>query len=320
MTNRLITSLFLVFGALSSHQSHATSARFWLRTPNSSAKDYANYTTEHRYLTYVDWILFSLKNKKAQSVSLDKALEISVIDPFSSLSIFEKVILEIQSEILSANDRQLLTSLYLKIASLDLPTRIQENYQGLAKSLEILHRSGQTSKVKGGAEINQRDLALTMNQLSKIKGLEDSVVLVNGDPILRVSQHNWPVGPQQWALISNSFEPLIYVGTWNEFQKVLNQTEFNKPLASGDCGKLQILSDNYDLQTSAGIFFSRSCASDPIANASSGYRIDHLGDVTHELEPEKKWSWVLPVAAVAGVALAYSLKDKKVSVGIPSLR
>lgn len=303
-------------------QAFAQSGSFLVRTVGSSSAEFESYLKASATTSYVDWILYSAKNHIAKASDLSKALEVCITDPTGAVPYFEKAIAEIQSTWMSEADRSLLGSIYKKVSDLNLPQRQKDEYSRRFTNFRMLHSPASAEPMRSTiSPFFLKEVQITLEKIKRLKGTEDAMILVNSEPLAQVLKRGLPEGSHQWALLSNTYSPLLFVGTWNDFQTVLFAEQSLKPLAEGSCQNAQITSSDFEVQTSARVFVSKDClpkVTQPSLSEQGGAH--HLTEELPAVETENKWKWVVPVAVFVTAGLVYSLRGKHINVKAPALR
>lgn len=150
---------------------------------------------------------------------------------------------------------------------------------------------------------------------------KEITLLVNGKRISSLRSFLPQPGVFQWSLITNSYEPLIYVGTWQQFAHQSQKSLL--AFFSGSCEELQ----GFDIPTSellsSEIFLSDHCQKLSANVFQTKYQSDHLEDLSRNQDSlslkEREWVWPSVIIATGIGILAHSLKNKKVKVTMPGL-
>lgn len=124
---------------------------------------------------------------------------------------------------------------------------------------------------------------------------------------------NDPVNPTiasqanyHWTFLSNSGRAVSFFGT---YEQLFQQSLAFSDIVNGGCEGFTTDFDDLTLQTAAKIYFSESCQRSPMSPE---------GNKMAWVKQERTW-WVAAGLVVLG-GIAYSLKDKQVSINMPGLK
>lgn len=121
--------------------------------------------------------------------------------------------------------------------------------------------------------------------------------LVNEEKPLKVSQTQ----PYNWLLLSDTHSPIQFFGT---YENLLQQRFEWSPIIIGNCDRFSVNSPDSLLRISAKVYFSSNCLRDTQkSNAEISF------------EKESRTAIWVTGALILG-AIAYSLKDKRVSIDV----
>lgn len=122
-------------------------------------------------------------------------------------------------------------------------------------------------------------------------------ILMNDEKPLKISQTQ----SYNWILLSESYSPIQFFGT---YENLLQQRFEWSPVVTGNCDRFSVNSSDSLLRISAKVYFSSDCLRDTQkSNAEISF------------EKESRTAIWVTGALVLG-AIAYSLKDKRVSIDV----
>jgi hypothetical protein len=110
----------------------------------------------------------------------------------------------------------------------------------------------------------------------------------------------------EFQLLSDTHQAVSFRGTYNQ---LMQQHFAFVPMVEGGCSGYATSIDDFNIQSSGTLFFSKDCLR-PANAPPAGYRFS-------EWISENK-AWIYPVGIIlVGSAAAYGLKDKKIVVEKP---
>jgi hypothetical protein len=232
--------------------------------------------------------LMNSLNFSAESTSLDLCLENFMLSRPTEEVCFEAVKSLTQTP-LNPTSREVLFSLLLKLqTSPDANAKIYSSLRlGLIKTHPELQNSLPPKKEqKKGISLELKAWKKVMHKKASGEKLH---LLINGKEVNLNSEWIPPKGFFQWSLVTDSFEPVIRLSSFNQF--AIETMQALKPRTE-----------------QVAIYEEVKTEFKPVEKLPT-------------LEPEKKSNqWIWPVAAIVGIGIASSLQNKKVSVSMPSFR
>lgn len=302
--------------------SEARPNRFVIRLPLAAEKDYQDVLAKSGLMSFSEWVISQASEKPPSPSSLTKALELANTSPQESLVHFQAVIKELQSSLLNAASREMITSVYHRVSEMQVPEPTRKVYR--QKIVDMISAHPELKSIfPGFTAVAPRSTSLVQKQndifWGQLHQLGDFTILVDGRKIENPRTWTPPAGEHQWALVSNSYEPLITVGTWSEFMSTALQPSRRHPLAEGDCQSTRLLIDDFQAQTQADIFAGKGCftpAAGPLGPQTTARHLSPPEMAT----TSGSGRWVVPIVLFVGAGLAYSLKGKSISVRAPSFR
>jgi hypothetical protein len=220
------------------------------------------------------------------------------------------------------------------MSELQVPVKLQHMALMRAQELITTHSSLRnlptfkkvldSSKPYHGTQIDRlekQQIQVVFRRINSTMGLEDSVLLVDGEALSEDSSALLPQGNHQWALISNAFLPILYWGSWRNFISQIFSPGYLEPLAEGECESARILSNNYQVQTQGRIFSRTKCFEASPKTAQRALPVGtHLAELP-QVKPDRNQNNIWLIAGITLAAgLIYSLRDKSVSLRWPGLK
>lgn len=234
------------------------------------------------------------QNQNQDTDSIDQCLE--KIYGNQDLQICGQAINDLTQAPLNSHRREVLVSLLDKIPAEQKTKQQTELLKGLLLTHPELNQSGMALK-KSAPSVSSTEVHAWLKALAQKTDLKEAQISLNGQALKPVSHVQFPQGTYQWTLLAPNMDPLIIVGTWNDFSTRLGN-------------------------------FKESSEEKNWMPTSPKVPAEHLGDLASLPEEESKgkattshtWVWVTLLAVGAGVAAAVALKDKNVSVTMPGAR
>ncbi len=104
--------------------------------------------------------------------------------------------------------------------------------------------------------------------------------------------------PYQWTLLSNSVQPLVFFGT---FEQLLNQQFVFENFVDGSCDGFSTRDLNMELMNRGIVFFSEECQRPAYVPTKKSWASEN-----------RHWLYVAGAVVLGGVI--YSMKDKKMII------
>lgn len=291
------------------------------RTTESSYADYQKYLEKSGGISFSQAYIQLSSVTAMETPLLERCLEEMYLGA-PSQSTCMSAVKSLGSKPLNQSRREVLFSFLSKMVK--VKSQHREFYQSMRTGLLRTHPDiGRTFHVSVPAEdektveVKALEMKAWKNALAKKFPIDEISLLINGKKVSKLQNWNAPEGVFQWALITNTHEPFVRLGTFSQFAS--ESLKDLKALAKGDCKELdQLEASKYGL-LKVEVFANSKCVaqfgmSTPIAATS-----EHLGSSTQRVNMEKSSSrhWVWPALAIVGVGLAAGLKGKNVQVQWP---
>jgi hypothetical protein len=241
----------------------------------------------------VDFYWRQSQNQNQDPDSVDICLE-NIFGGAQNLDACNQAIADLTQATLNAHRREILFSLLQKIPLTSRNPRQKNLLAGLKFTHPELDPDILPAK-QTQAFIPDLEVKAWLKILSKKTELKEAFISLNGQPLTAVKDFSFPRGTYQWTLLTSSLEPLIVVGSWDDFSAQIKNL------------KPQPEKKNW-------------LPSAPTAPA------EQLGDLETPLVPEASgksshtWIWVTALVVGAGIAAAVSLRGKNVTVTMPGQR
>lgn len=313
----------------------SSAAKLLVRAPESSAIEYSRALRESNMISYIEWLQHRRANSTSDSLLLDEGLQVIDQDPLLSYEKLNLVAKNLQIKMMNSAALELLASIHIKMSELSVPERLKNSSLERAIDLISAHQSLQEiSSFKKFAQdhkatsprsqrLNTLELKIVrqfIEKTKKAKGFEEAVLLIDGE-VQEFETLNPPKGEHQWALLTNTFEPLIFTGTWDQASLALLAIEKQVPLADGNCANSRILSNSFEVQTQGQVFTSLKCFDSKKPGDFSVHQ-GTLPETISELNKDDnriRDQWIAAGLIIfAGGALA--MKDKSISLKMPRFR
>lgn len=287
------------------------------RALGSSYEDYQKYLEATRNQSFVRSYLELSKNINLETAPVSKCLDSLFMGKKSDELCFE-AIQELTSQPLNENSREVVLSFLKKLKK--FPSKYQKVYSEFEKGFAITHPrlavqlNTTQNSAKQTSDFSKLEVNAWRRLVQKRLMLSETVLLINGEPIKNLNSWLPSPGVYQWALISNTHEPVIKISSFSQFAS--ESIQDLKSFSNKTCGTEQDKEiKTYGLKD-VQLFFSRKCIL--VKNMMSlKKKQSHLGDVPANIKitsPHNKIHWLIPAIAVIGVGIASQMKDKSVSI------
>ena len=189
----------------------------------------------------------------------------------------------------------------------NLKTGLLETDSDLAT---VEHQSPKKKNIEISKAFASLETKAWKKALAKVIQIEESQLLINGKAIKNLTTWNPPPGVYQWALVTNTHEPLMRLGTFLQFaaESLKNLQPFAencKSLSDHEVKKFGLLQ--------VEVFASAKCiAKDSIVKNLKPQHLTALPSSPPLKLGQTHWIW--PTLALVGVGLAVGLKGKNVQV------
>lgn len=276
------------------------------RALTSSYQDYQSYLQKNQQQSFVSAYLESSKNFDFETKAISQCMDALFMGKKSDEQCFEAV-KNINARPLNEHSRKVLISFLKKLKK--FPSSYQKFYQEFEKGFALPYQG------KESETFNKLEMKAWKRALEKKILLSDSILLINGSPV-KLSSWQPPSGIFQWALISNTHEPLIRMSTFSQFanESVRELTAFSKI----SCPESPPEMKTFGL-SKVQIFYTKKCIIEKSLLTDTREQ-KHLGDIA---TPKKISSvsdskhWIFPILAIIGVGLASELRGKSLSLSMP---
>ncbi len=291
------------------------------RTTDSSYDDYKKYLDKSGGISFSQAYIQLASVTEMETPLLERCLEEMYLGAPSQTTCLSAV-KSLGSKPLNQSRREVLFSFLSKMAKVKSANR--SFYQGLRNGLLRTHSDLARTfhvDIPDAADEAEQVKALEMkawkNALSKKFPMEEVSLLINGKKVAKLSDWTAPAGQYQWALVTNTHEPFIRMGSFSQFaSESLKELE---PLAKGKCADLDQLDAQKFGLMKLEVFADPKCIAQYGMSTPIVGKQEHLGSSTSMVKMEKSSSrhWVWGAMLVAGTALALGLKNKNVQVQWP---
>jgi len=294
------------------------------RALNSNYSEYENYLHNSQKLSFIESYTSLNQKREVSSNNVEECL-LDLLQESKDSPLCDKAIFELTRRPLNRMSSEVLISLLSRIGK----SAIKEKQFFNSFLNSLLNTLPDVKKSMG---ISTRTDVLVVHSVSKLEyrawmrmilkkiSAKEVFLMINGKKIPSLGNYQPPQGVFQWSLITNSFEPLNFVGTWHQFAN--RSSKDLKPFFHGDCDKLKRTEIANSEILGLEIFLNEKCVQENQNIFQTKYSGDHLDDISNKsIVSIQKNAWVWPSAFVAlgaGV-LASSLKNKKVRVEMPGL-
>jgi hypothetical protein len=290
------------------------------RSAGSSYFEYQKYLQQSKNRSFVRSYLEMTRAIEPDTALVHQCLEGLFVGKQSEEICFDAV-KSMNSQPLNSTSREILFSLLKKIEKFS--SKYQTIYIELKKGFSLTHP--QLAKSLGSFRqqelpaqaFSKLEMKAWKKMIERKMMLSESVLLINGEVIQDMSSWSPPSGVFQWALISNTHEPLIKISSFSQFAAESIQTL--KSFSNQSCEN----SEKKELKTfglkQVQIFYSKKCILEKPLLASES-KPDHLGDLPTSVKiipPSSKSHWLFPALTILGLGIASQLKGKSVSLTMP---
>lgn len=152
--------------------------------------------------------------------------------------------------------------------------------------------------------------------LNRLFRSEDFRLLINGRAVNNLSQWSPPSGVYQWALVTDTHEPFIRLGTFLQFanESLKNLTPFAE-----NCGSLSEIEFRKFGLIQVEVFASAKCvAKEALVKTPELQHLTKLPESPSLNEGRIHWIW--PTLAIVGAGLALGARGKNIQVTAPAFR
>lgn len=314
MKKPFITMLLLLAG----FYSHAEIAV--QRTSESSYSEYLRYLDKNGRISFVQAYIHLASVTQMETPLLERCLE-DVYLGAPSHSTCLQAVKSLASKPLNQPRREVLYSFLTKLEKTKSPNKsfykelkngLLRTHAHLAKTFGVAVPASEDSLAK----ITALEMKAWKKALGKKFPLEEIAVLINGKRISKLESWMAPEGVYQWALVSNTHEPVVLVSTFSQF--AAESLKSMQAMTSKNCQSLKNFDEKRFGLLQMEIFAEPKCVAQ-YGMGTSVAKSDHLGSSSRMVKMEKSSSrhWVWPVLAIVGVGIASSLNGKQVSIQMP---
>lgn len=291
------------------------------RSISSSFQDYAKYlalTEKHDFANaYIEHMQLRENNTEKIQSCLESLFtdETNKNNENETISICDSSISTLLANPLNQQGKEILSNLLDRLFSSDKYQKSKNFsfYSHLKKTIQAAHNKIKTRslEVKAWYKLMNEQIFF-----------QDTHLLVNGQEYKIDEWLNQGMDIDlsliyQWALISNTHEPIIYVGNFSDFAKhsLKNLNPFYGSPHQRHCPEEPQNEPKTFGLTKVAIFLSDQC----LLTQEKHEQQIHLGDLppSPKLVPDHSNVWIWSAVAVIGVGLAIGLQNKKVTFSLP---
>ena len=289
------------------------------RSAGSSYFEYQKYLSQTKAKSFVRSYLDLSKTMILETGLLNQCLEDLFVGRNSEDICFD-AIKNLNAQPLNDISREVVFSFIKKLAK--FPSKHINTYKEFEKGFSVTHpelvrRFGALKKRDVGSQFSKLEMKAWQSWIGKKILLTESLLLINGEIVKDLNSWQPPSGVYQWALISNTHEPIIRVSSFSQF--AAESIRELKAFSNQTCEESKNRDiKNYGLKN-LQIFYSRRCVLEKNLLAMHS-EPGHLGEPAMKVKmisPSSKTHWIFPALAILGLGLASQLKGKEVSLTMP---
>lgn len=292
------------------------------RALNSSYSEYSVYLRNSQKLSFAESYTSLNLKREVSSTSVEECL-LDLIQESKDSPLCDKAIFELTRRPLNRMSTEVLISLLSRIGKSSIKEK--QFFNSFLNSLLAT-----LPDVKKSMGISKRTDVLVVNSVSKLEyqawmrmilkkvSAKETLLMVNGIKVPSLNGFQPPQGVFQWSLVTNSFEPLNFVGTWHQFAS--RSSKELKPFFIGDCDRLKGTELPESEILGIEVFLNENCVHQSQNVFQTKYGPDHLDDLSGKSSmsiQKNAWVWPSVFVAVGAGVLASSLRNKKVKVEMP---
>lgn len=291
------------------------------RSTSSSFEDYSKYLTDSKRSDFASAYLEQNKYRENNTETIQSCLE-SLFSDNQNKNGESETILICDSSIsalldypLNQQSKELLLNLLDRLLPSDKYQKSKNfnSFLMLKKTLQGTHNKNKSRSI---------DFKAWNKLIAEKMFLQDVHLLVNGQ---EYKIEEWlKQGSDldlsliyQWVLISNTHEPVVFVGNFSEFAQysLKNLNPFYGITHQRHCPEEPQTEPKTFGLTKVAIFLSDQC----LLTQEKHEQQLHLGDLpsSPKLAPEHSNAWMWSAVAILGVGIAIGLQNKKVTVSLP---
>lgn len=319
MKSRLFTFTLALFVSLNNF----AQASVTQKAQNSSYNQYFDYLKNQGHQSYAEAYLAMIEKLEINSPSIEDCL-VALMQESQENPSCDKAIYDLTRKPLNNMSREILASLLYRMTKSNLQEK--QFFNSFLNSLLQTH-----PEMKNNLSIQKKSEVLKTNRISKLEysaflktlqkktDFKDLHLLINGKIITNLRGFEVPQGVYQWGLITNTFKPFVFVGTWQQFAAKAQKNL--EPFFAGSCEDLEKIETTEQELLNTEIFLTAKCVKSTSFLHQTNLKASHLSDLPFEKEPtslkKNKWFWGSVITAVGVGALSASLQNKKVRVTLP---